>query len=63
MGEDGPRGVSPKNINPYPSEYSEMNSPLLTSPNEKRRLDKVLHKDSCATFHMGKENLMTGKTE
>ena len=41
----------------------ELNSPLLTSANKKRKEDRNLKKDSCVEFQMGKENLMTGKTE
>ena len=41
----------------------ECDSPLLTSANQKRKLDKSLKKDSCLDFKMGKENVMTGKTE
>lgn len=44
------------------SDYPNCDSPLLTSANPKRRLDKSLKKDSCVEFHMGKENLVTGKT-
>ena len=43
--------------------YGECDSPLLTSANPKRKLDKNLKKDSCVDFKMGKENVMTGKTE
>lgn len=44
------------------SEYGNCDSPLLTSANPKRRLDKTLKKDSCVEFHMAKENVVTGKT-
>lgn len=42
--------------------HSTCDSPLLTSANPKRRLDKSLKKDSCVEFHMNKENVFTGKT-
>jgi serine/threonine protein kinase len=38
-------------------------SPLLTSANPKRRLDKTLKKDSCVDFKMGRDNVVTGRTE
>lgn len=38
-----------------------MNSPLFASKNpERRQLNK---KDSCVDFKLGKENLLTGKTD
>ena len=40
-----------------------VDSPLLTSANPKRKNDRNVKKDSCVEFKMGKENLMTGKTE
>ena len=43
--------------------YGECDSPLLTSANQKRKQDKNLKKDSCLEFKMGKENVMTGKTD
>jgi hypothetical protein len=43
--------------------YGECDSPLLTSANAKRKQDKNIKKDSCVEFKMGKENVMTGKTE
>ena len=46
------------------SSYStECDSPLLTSANPKRKLNKSLKKDSCVEFKIAKENMMTGKTE
>ena len=46
------------------SAYStECDSPLLTSANPKRKLNKSLKKDSCVDFKMAKDNMMTGKTE
>lgn len=44
------------------NDYTGCDSPLLTSANPKRRLDKTLKKDSCVDFHMAKENIVTGKT-
>ena len=38
-------------------------SPLLTSANPLRRLDKNIKKDSCVDFKMGKENVLTGKVD
>lgn len=38
-------------------------SPLLTTANEKRKQAKDLAKDSCLDFKMGKDNIITGKTE
>ena len=43
--------------------YPSCDSPLLTSSNPARREDKMLKKDSCVAFKMGKENVLTGKTE
>lgn len=43
--------------------YGQCDSPLLTSSNPKRKLDKNLKKDSCVDFKMGKENVLTGKTD
>ena len=40
-----------------------IDSPLLTTANNKRKLDKSVKKDSCIDFKMGKENMMTGKTD
>ena len=40
-----------------------IDSPLLTTANAKRKQDKTMKKDSCVDFKMGKENLMTGKTD
>lgn len=45
------------------SDYPNCDSPLLTTANPKRKLDKNMKKDSCVEFHMGKENIVTGKTE
>lgn len=43
------------------NDYPELNSPLFASKNpERKQLNK---KDSCVDFKLGKENLMTGKTE
>lgn len=56
-------GVSDKYESTAHSEYPNCDSPLLTSANPKRRLDKTLKKDSCVDFHMAKENIVTGKTE
>ena len=43
--------MEPKN---HPQEYPTLDSPLLTTANQKRKLNKSLKKDSCADFHMGK---------
>ena len=40
-----------------------IDSPLLTTKNSKRKQDKSVKKDSCLEFKMGKENLLTGKTD
>jgi hypothetical protein len=42
------------NSNSTTNSYPNCDSPLLTSANPKRRLDKSLKKDSCVEFHMGK---------
>ena len=38
-------------------------SPLLTTRNEERKKSKNLQRDSCVTFKMANDNVMTGKTE
>ena len=38
-------------------------SPLLTSKNEDRKKEKNIQRDSCLSFKMAKDNVMTGKTE
>ncbi len=38
-------------------------SPLVTSANPLRKLDKSIKKDSCVNFVMGKENVFTGKVD
>ena len=38
-------------------------SPILTTANEQRKQDKDLKRDSCLSFKMGKDNLLTGKTD
>lgn len=43
--------------------YPSCDSPLLTTSNPARRLDKTLKKDSCVDFRMGKENVFTGKVD
>ena len=43
--------------------YPSCDSPLLTTSNPARKEDKLLKKDSCVAFKMGKENVLTGKTE
>ena len=45
------------------SSYPSCDSPLLTSANPPRKQDKMLKKDSCVDFKMGKENVFTGKVE
>ena len=49
-------------------EKSEINvdradSPLLTTANRERKMNKKIKKDSCLSFKMGKENIMTGKSD
>lgn len=44
-------------------QYAECGSPLLTSANAARKQDKMIKKDSCLEFKMGKENVFTGKVE
>lgn len=48
--------------NKYTS-YPSCESPLLTSANPARRQDKLLKKDSCVDFKMGKDNVFTGKVD
>ena len=43
--------------------YPSCDSPLLTSSNPARKLDKMIKKDSCVDFKMGKENVFTGKVD
>ena len=43
--------------------YPTCDSPLLTSANPARKQDKMLKKDSCVDFKMGKENVFTGKVD
>lgn len=43
--------------------YPSCDSPLLTSSNSSRKQDKMIKKDSCVDFKMGKENVFTGKVE
>lgn len=43
--------------------YPSCESPLLTSANPARKLDKTLKKDSCIEFKMAKENVFTGKMD
>lgn len=43
--------------------YPTCDSPLLTSGNPTRKIDKTIKKDSCVDFKMGKENVFTGKVE
>jgi hypothetical protein len=38
-------------------------SPLLTSGNPLRKQEKMVKKDSCVEFKMGKENVFTGKVD
>lgn len=43
------------------NDYPELNSPLFVSKNpERKQLNK---KDSCVDFKLGKENVLTGKTD
>ena len=43
--------------------YPSCESPLLTTSNPARKQDKMLKKDSCVEFKMGKENVFTGKVD
>jgi serine/threonine protein kinase len=43
--------------------YPSCESPLLTSSNPARKIDKSIKKDSCVDFKMGKENVFTGKVD
>lgn len=54
---------SPSTTNSTKSSYPSCDSPLLTSANPARKADKMLKKDSCLDFKMGKENVFTGKVE
>ena len=38
-------------------------SPLLTTKNDERKKEKNIQRDSCLSFKMAKDNVMTGKTE
>ena len=38
-------------------------SPLMTTSNEARKKDKGLQRDSCLSFKMAKDNVITGKTD
>lgn len=60
--EDNATDKVDNHSNASTNDYPNCDSPLLTSANPKRRLDKSLKKDSCVEFHMGKENPVTGKT-
>lgn len=42
---------------------SPCESPLVTTANPARKEDKLIKKDSCLEFKMGKENVFTGKVE
>lgn len=46
--------MSMENTSQVSTEYAELNSPLLTSANQKRKEDRNLKKDSCVNFQMGK---------
>lgn len=54
--------ISTNNSPKKSSDYPTLDSPLLTTANQKRKLDKNLKKDSCVDFHMAKDNVFTGKT-
>jgi len=43
--------------------YPSCESPLLTTSNPLRKLDKTIKKDSCVEFKMGKDNVFTGKVD
>lgn len=48
-------------MNMSSADYPELNSPLFATKNaERKQLNK---KDSCVEFKLGKENLLTGKTD
>jgi hypothetical protein len=46
-----------------PKVYPSCESPLLTTANQARKQDKLIKKDSCVDFKMGKENVFTGKVD
>ncbi|MCB0370472.1 MAG: hypothetical protein KDD45_13865, partial [Bdellovibrionales bacterium] len=46
-----------------PKGNAPCDSPLLTSPNQSRLMNKTLKKDSCVDFKMGRENVFTGKVD
>ena len=46
---------------PGQADYPELNSPLFATKNADRK--QINKKDSCVDFKLGKENLLTGKTE
>ena len=42
---------------------TKIDSPLLTTANQERKRNRKMKKDSCVDFKMGKENILTGKSE
>lgn len=42
---------------------SSCDSPLMTSGNQSRLMNKTIKKDSCVDFKMGRENVFTGKVD
>jgi len=52
---------SPKMKNVSKENYENCDSPLLTTVNQARKNDKMIKKDSCINFVMGKDSLFTGK--
>lgn len=50
-------------VSPNKTDYPSIDSPLLTTANPKRLVGKNFKKDSCIELKVGRDNLMTGKTE
>ena len=42
---------------------TKIDSPLLTTANQERKRNRKIKKDSCVDFKMGKENIITGKSD
>ena len=42
---------------------TKIDSPLLTTANQERKRNRKMKKDSCVDFKMGKENILTGKSD
>lgn len=43
--------------------FGPCESPIVTTANPARKEDKLIKKDSCVEFKMGKENVFTGKVD